>query len=427
MAIANKNKNVLSEKILLDALDRVAKNPMGYTVLYVNISKLKPKNRHPRFVKVITKLFDSVVGTTKGIMFVLSNGDIAILSKNTPENIVDEAVKKLRIGLQADPILAQESQNFAKVYMFPKDYVSFYEKIEHMLQAGVPQQLAQKTKRALRAGEVESVIDRMDEIEIGEIVKRQSVLSLDSQGKFYTKMQEFFVAVKDLEQFYPSDIDFTADRWLFQYLTQVLDKKTLSAFKSAEIKNWPQGISVNLNLSSLNSKEFQDFSNNFIKPDQEVIVEVQMMEVLNNLNLYNESKEQLHEKGYKVLLDSLNPTSLSMLNLETLAPDMIKIFWEPLLEYNKDDENVKSAIKLLSAENVILAKCDTEAALKWGLSYGIKSYQGPFMDEIEIGLLRKECAYKENCSVQNCIKRHRLLQGSQRNDCFDLTKLEKIL
>ena len=144
-------------------------------------------------------------------------------------------------------------------------------------------------------------------------------------------------------------------------------------------------------------KEFQDFSNNFIKPDQEVIVEVQMMEVLNNLNLYNESKEHLHEKGYKVLLDSLNPTSLSMLNLETLAPDMIKIFWEPLLEYNKDDENVKSAIKLLSAENVILAKCDTEAALKWGLSYGIKSYQGPFMDEIEIGLLRKECAYKENC------------------------------
>ena len=166
MAIANKNKNVLSEKILLDALDRVAKNPMGYTVLYVNISKLKPKNRHPRFVKVITKLFDSVVGTTKGVMFVLSNGDIAILSKNTPENIVDEAVKKLRIGLQADPILAQESQNFAKVYMFPKDYVSFYEKIEHMLQAGVPQQLAQKTKRALRAGEVESVIDRMDEIDI---------------------------------------------------------------------------------------------------------------------------------------------------------------------------------------------------------------------------------------------------------------------
>ena len=96
MAIQGKNKSILSEKILLDTLDRVAKNSMGYTVLYVNISKLKPKNRHPRFVKVIARLFDSVVGTTKGVMFVLSNGDFAILSKNTPEEVVDEAVKKLR-------------------------------------------------------------------------------------------------------------------------------------------------------------------------------------------------------------------------------------------------------------------------------------------------------------------------------------------
>ena len=427
MAITGKNKSILSEKILLDALDRVAKNPMGYTVLYVNISKLKPKNRHPRFVKVITKLFDSVVGTTKGIMFVLSNGDIAILSKNTPENIVDDAVKKLRMGLPADPILSEDSQNFAKVYMFPKDYVLFYEKIEQMLKSGTPQQLLQRTKRPLRAGEIEAIIDRMDEIEIGEIVKRQSIVSINSQGKFTTKMQEFFVAVKDLEKFYPSDIDFTADRWLFQYLTQILDKKTLSAFKSAEIKNWPQGISINLNLSSVNSKEFQDFSNKFIKNDQQIIVEIQMMEVMNNLNLYKEVKESLHEKGYKVLLDSLNPTSLSMLNLESLSPDMIKLFWEPLLEYNKEDENVKSAISQLGAENVILAKCDSETSLKWGLSYGIKSYQGPYIDEIEIGLIRRECAYKDKCSIPECIKRHRLLQGVQRNDCFDLTKLEKIL
>ena len=113
--MAAKQKSILSEKILLDALDRVARNPMGYTVLYVNISLLKPKNRHPQFVKIIARLFDSVVGTTKGVMFVLSNADIAILSKNTPPEIVDEAVKKLREGLAADPILSHDSRDFAKV------------------------------------------------------------------------------------------------------------------------------------------------------------------------------------------------------------------------------------------------------------------------------------------------------------------------
>ena len=129
-----KSKNIMSEKILLDALDRVAKNSLGYTVLYVNISKLKPKNRHPQFVKIIAKLFDSVVGTTKGVMFVLSNGDIAILSKNTPQDIVDEAVKKLRTGLASDPLLVHDSRDFALVYEFPRDFMVFYDKISKMEQ-----------------------------------------------------------------------------------------------------------------------------------------------------------------------------------------------------------------------------------------------------------------------------------------------------
>ena len=39
----SKAKVVLSEKYLLTALDRVAKNALGYAVLYINISKIKTK------------------------------------------------------------------------------------------------------------------------------------------------------------------------------------------------------------------------------------------------------------------------------------------------------------------------------------------------------------------------------------------------
>lgn len=42
-----------AEKYLLDSLNRIGKNPLGYSVLYVNVSKLKPKNRHPEFVKIL--------------------------------------------------------------------------------------------------------------------------------------------------------------------------------------------------------------------------------------------------------------------------------------------------------------------------------------------------------------------------------------
>lgn len=55
-----------AEKYLLDSLNRIGKNPLGYSVLYVNVSKLKPKNRHPEFVKIFAKLFDGLVGATNG-------------------------------------------------------------------------------------------------------------------------------------------------------------------------------------------------------------------------------------------------------------------------------------------------------------------------------------------------------------------------
>ncbi len=266
--MAAKQKSILSEKILLDALDRVARNPMGYTVLYVNISLLKPKNRHPQFVKIIARLFDSVVGTTKGVMFVLSNGDIAILSKNTPPEIVDEAVKKLREGLAADPILSHDSRDFAKVYSFPTEFVSFYNKIEQLQAQHLNAAAEQKNvKRPLKAEEIDGVIAQLDDIDISELVKRQSILTVEGDGAFHVSMQEFFVAVKDLTPYFPENLDLTADRWLFQYLTQVLDKKTLSAFGYAELEQWPEKISINLNLSSVFSKEFVLFAKNFLKPE----------------------------------------------------------------------------------------------------------------------------------------------------------------
>lgn len=426
MAIQGKNKGILSEKILLDTLDRVAKNSMGYTVLYVNISKLKPKNRHPRFVKVIARLFDSVVGTTKGVMFVLSNGDFAILSKNTPEEVVDEAVKKLREGLQADPILSEEKQNFARVYSFPKEFVEFYEKIEHMSNENIAM-TPEKEKRPLQAGELDSVVIKLDDMEIGDIVKRQSALTMINTNSFKVLLQEFFVAVKDLEHLFSDNVDLVANRWLFQYLSQNLDKKTLSAFKTAELSKWPSNISINSNLSTIYSKEFAEFAKDFIKDDQHIIVEVQMMDVLNDLKSYHEVKEILHQGGHKILLDSLTPTSLNMLNMDVLSPDMIKIFWEPLMEYETENDTVKKVVEKLGAENVILAKCDGEKALKWGLSHGIKSFQGPFLDEIEISLIRQNCPDKNHCNIHDCIKRRRMLQGSQRNGCQNLTQLEKIL
>lgn len=420
--------NFSAERYLLDSLNRIAKNPLGYSVLYVNVSKLKPRNRHPAFVKVFAKLFDGLVGATSGLMFILNNSDFAILGKHITAETVDEAVKKLRLGLSSDPILySHGSSDFAKVYDFPEDFQIFYQLIEKMIeQGGVLEELA-PSKRPIEAGQIEDVIAHLDNIDIAEIVKHQSVMKIGGAKKFEVVFQEFFVAVKDLSAQFNENIDLVANRWLFSYLSQTLDKKTISAFQAAELKIWPKQISLNLNLSSVFSKEFVDFAKNVLKPEQTIIVEVQMMDVFNNLPLFFEAKEILHQGGHKILIDAMSPGMLQMLNIKRLGADMIKIFWEPLLEYDKNNDNLRQIIESFGSENVILAKCVDEMAVRWGMSYKINKFQGPYIDNLEVAVLRSKCPNANDCPVADCLKRKRLLAGAFRDECLYQEQLESLL
>ena len=418
------------EKFLMDALDRVARNPMGYSVLYVNISKLKPKNRHPAFLKIFARMFDSIVGVVRGQMFVLSNGDFAILGKNVTEETVDEAVKKIRLGLSSDPIVhGRDTKDFARLYYFPEEYTNFYVKIQEMYENNetVIAEPLNLGKRPIRADEIDEVVAQLDAIEMPEIIKRQSAMKFERADKFKVAFQEFFVAVKDLSAHLDDSLDLLSSRWLFLYLTQSLDKKVLNAFFQADIINWPLQISLNLNLSSVFSHEFVNLSKNFLKTEQKLIVEVKMMDVLNNLSLYFKVKDILHAGGHKLLIDEVNPSSLKLLNIERLAPDMVKVFWEPLLEYDANNEMFRKIVDTLGADNVILAKCDTNAAIKWGLSYKINTFQGPIIDTIEVALLQKQCPDSNKCSATDCLRRKRLLWGGFRDGCSQKEILEDLL
>ena len=63
-----------TEKYMLETLDRISRNRSEYSVLYVNVSKLKPKNRLPRFVKIKARKFDELVSDFSGTMFFASYG-----------------------------------------------------------------------------------------------------------------------------------------------------------------------------------------------------------------------------------------------------------------------------------------------------------------------------------------------------------------
>ena len=420
--------NLLKESFLLGALDRIGRNSFSYGVLYVSVSKLKPKNRPPEFVKILAKLFESVVEAAKGSLYVMSNGDFVILARHIAPNLVEEAVKQLREGLASDPILdSQDSSEFAQVYHFPERFDEFYGYVQEMMNSQTEKAAEEEPKRPLESGDVDELLSELNKMDIADIIKRQSVMRMKKHDDFEVIFQEFFVAVKDLAIKFNDGINLTASKWLFMYLSQRLDKKTMSSFAEAELTKWPKKISLNLNLSSLFSKEFDSFLKHLPVPDCQIIVEVKMMDIFNNNQRYLDARKLLHEKGHLLLLDEMSPRAMKMLDINSIKPDMVKMFWEPLLEYEPKDIELLGAIEAFGRDNVVLAKVENEKAIKWGTNHGISAFQGPFIDNIETMIVKSKCPKASYCTNLECLKRRRLLKGELRDQCYDKTVLDELL
>ena len=170
-----------------------------------------------------------------------------------------------------------------------------------------------------------------------------------------------------------------------------------------------------------------NFAKNVLKEDQKIVVEVHMADVLNNLNLYFEAKDILHKGGHKILIDGASPEMLKMVDIVGLQPDMIKIFWDPMMEFDVNNQNLKSIIDEFGADNIILAKCKEAKAIKWGIRYGIRSFQGPYMDALEVELFKAQCPNGVNCRTEDCLKRRRLIAGAFRSECPQKEFLEKLM
>ena len=106
---------------------------------------------------------------------------------------------------------------------------------------------------------------------------------------------------------------------------------------------------------------------------------------------------------------------------------MIKVFWEPLLEYDANNEKFRQVVENLGADNVVLAKCDSNTALKWGLEYKLNTFQGPIIDSLEVTLLQKHCPDASHCPAADFLRRKRLLWGNFRDECTQKEILEELL
>jgi EAL domain-containing protein (putative c-di-GMP-specific phosphodiesterase class I) len=193
---------------------------------------------------------------------------------------------------------------------------------------------------------------------------------------------EFFLSVGDLQRTIASNINIFGDRWLFQDLSRTMDLRMLETVVRAPHARECKTLSLNLNLETIATPAFATFLERAPK-EQKIIIEVQAIDVLANIRNYFEVQDVMAGLGHALLIDGLNPATLQMLDVGRLQPDYAKIMWAPeFIDLLNPDSN-KSAmamIKEIGAEKIVLARCDSQSAMGWGLKSGIRVFQGHFLD-----------------------------------------------
>lgn len=424
--VYSQKKSVMTERLLLDALERVINYSADFTVLYVNISKLRPQNKKPKFIKIFFRLFDNIVRNSQSKLFILSNGDFVLLGRSVSETVVEDVVKKLEMVLSSDPIVYDGGDEFYDIFNLSKKYKILYEKIANIMNSDDKDIFSKDDENQVKDIEPEDlddIINTTRHLDLSPFVCRQSAIRLKNQTYNEVVFQEFFTSIFDLSKIVAPNVNVFSNKWLFQHLTTLLDKKMIDTLIDAKFDHLPKVVSLNFNLSTVFSREFISFAKSFLINGQKIVIEVQLMDVFNNLNLYFEARDLLRKGGHKILIDGVDPNILKFLDIKYLAPDMVKLFWEPLLEADIKNSEIANLCDAIGSDNIILARCDNEKAIRWGLSQGIVTFQGYFIDDISTRVRKANCSY--DCPFEECAKRKKVMFAAKRDECLDKNMLDK--
>jgi len=398
------------EKRLLDMLERMRNNTVGVYAVHLHLSALRPSHRQPHFLRMVGRSLDSLSAQQDVQVFEFSNVDVALLCRNTPVDDVDDAVFRVRALFNEDPLTMSEDgsaeDRFSTWYDFsqPNDYKDFEDAIELVIsqQEDVKNQQSNSmtTGRAskvmngepLAPDKLKGVLQKLLEVRIGDVVHRQSAVIVAAGKQQQLAFREHYISMEELRARIAPEVNIFSSHWLFQYLSETIDARMLEVLARLDYTNMDVPLSINLNVSTISARPFQNFHALIGENTENVIVEIQITDVFADMGVYAYTRDWLKEHGYKVLIDGLNPLTLHFFDPSPLEADYIKITWGPEVRGGVGQEQtrqIRDVVGKMPDAGVVLARVDSEEGVSWGLDLGIRCFQGHFIDKVVEAMAQK--------------------------------------
>jgi len=395
-------QQALQEYLLLDYVQRLETRKYGHRAVHIHLSRMKPFHRRDYHIRVATNTFESYVKLYVGRIFVLTNSDLIFVWKDKSIADVEPAVDTLRYLFRDDPLSQDDSEEtgFCTWYNLNTEFQEFLLLCQHLDERAKKLQKSLNMRSAIQRekdnntlgpitaenlGELEETIHTAD---LSEHIRQQPVcvFAHGSSKELHPVFDEFFVSIADLRNALMPNIDLASNRWLFQHMTETLDKRMLNYLCKRTFKTHASSFSINLNLGTLTSKDFDKFDETVRRNWQgNVIIELNQVDLFSNLETYLSVRDDFHERGYRILIDNLTVEALSFVDRKRLKADFIKVAWREEMTDNvirKKYSEMDTLVNNSGRERVILCRCDSPTAIKFGQSLGITLFQGRYIDNM---------------------------------------------
>ena len=387
------------ERSLLDHVGRVAHNRAGRFAVQVFLSRLKPHNRQPYHIRIASRSFDTLLHSVDAQLYVMSNGDLILMCRNAKIEDVDTVIAKIRQLFRADPLAAKgrlpDGSEFTRWYDFEADFEAFVEMVrglelsarrstrQRREDASAGQSSGDFAGQSLDPFNLAKVDEALARFRIADIMREQPAIVIGTEGTEEILFMENFVSVAELQKQAAPGYNLLSDTWMFQHLTETIDRRVLAALARQDFAGMPYDISINLNIKTVMSRDFQTLDEVVAERTGRVVIELQQIDVFSDIGSFYQARDWLRDRGYRVLIDGLNPLSLQFYNPGLLDADYYKVSWTNSftdVETAQDHAETGTLVDSIGAERFILGRTDSETAIRWALTLGVRRFQGFFID-----------------------------------------------
>jgi hypothetical protein len=394
------------ENRLLDDLKQLESGARDKGVIRLHLSRLAPDNRNAQNLRMAETAFDDMTRTRSAWLYRLRNSDLMVIFENHETSHAERAILKLMKLWERDPLMAKFktdarknrltswfdlAQDYDKLMAFAHRQAATGERVHNK---NLDQLIAEREVRVhntergqplmpLELGKTEEALQRVD---LSSFTRRQAVCAFVEDGQAEVVFTELFVSIADLRETLMPRTDLTANPWLFQRLTQTLDKRVMAQIARREDRSlMREGFSINLNVGTLLSEEFMAFDEDFAPSNQDVILEMRLEDIFSDPEGYTFARDFAQSRGYQLCIDGLTLQTFKYADPARLGVNFLKLMWTRDLAGwvgTSVGNELKQMIRDRKKGRTILARCDNDAAIQVGRQLGISLFQGRYVDSV---------------------------------------------